>query len=127
MSTETAPDVDVATLVDAFARDDPDLTPAEKETTLRFARDEGVASFYTEEAGIGRRLIAHPESVLDGVVIRDGSARPTKAPATVEPGDEVVGVRGTIPVGALAVKSSSRKSGEHAQVVSGRVLEEVQQ
>jgi len=120
----TSPDVDVDVLVDAFERDDPALAPTEKETTLRFARDEDVATFYTAEAGLGRRLIAHPETDLDGVVIKDGQARPTKAPDEVGDDETVVGVRGTIPVGALSVKSSSRKSDRHAPIVSGRVLEE---
>jgi len=119
------PDTDTEALVDAFDRDDPELRPEEKETTLRFARDEDVAAFYTAEAGVGRRLIAHPETVLDGVVIKDGRARPTKAPEEVERGEDVVGVRGTIPVGALSVKSTSRKSDSHASIVSDRVLEEV--
>lgn len=122
---DTTPDTDTEALVDAFDRDDPELRPEEKETTLRFARDEDVAAFYTAEAGVGRRLIAHPESVLDGVVIKDGRARPTKALEEVERGEQVVGVRGTIPVGALSVKSSSRKDTGHAAVVSKRVLEEV--
>lgn len=132
MSTETVDegdsttrDTDTEALLAAFDADDPELRPEEKETTVRFARDEDVATFYTAEAGIGRRLIAHPESVLDGVVIRDGRGRPTKAPAEVEPGEDVVGVRGTIPVAALSVKSSSRKSDRHATIVSDRVLEEV--
>lgn len=125
MSAETIPEVDTAALLDAFKRDDPALTPEEKETTLRFSRDEDVATFFTAEAGIGRRLIAHPETVLDGVVIKDGNDRPTKLPEEVGAGEHVVGVRGTIPVGALGVKSSSRKSDRHATVVSDRVLEEV--
>ena len=116
------PDTDTEALLDAFDRDDPELTPEEKETTLRFARDEDVATFYTAEAGVGRRLIAHPESVLDGVVIKDGRGRPTKAPEEVERGEAVVGVRGTIPVGALQIKSTSRKSDSHASIVSDRVL-----
>jgi len=121
---ETNREVDVEVLIDAFERDDPALAPEEKETTLRFARDEDVAAFHTDEAGIGRRLIAHPETVLDGVVIRDGNVRRTRAPSEVEPGEEVVGVRGTIPVGALSIKSTARKSDRHATIVSERVLQE---
>jgi len=132
MSTETVDeedalgdDVDRAALIDAFDADDPRLSPEEKETTLRFARDEDVAHFYTAEAGVGRRLIAHPEAVLDGVVVADGDARPTKPPAEVRPTEHVVGVRGTLPVGALLVKSRLRQTDRHAEIISDRVLEEV--
>jgi hypothetical protein len=122
---DTTPDTTAEALADAFDRDDPELAPEEKETTLRFARDEDVATFYTAEAGLGRRLIAHPETVLHGVVIKDGRARPTKPPEEVEQGEHVVGVRGTIPLGALSVKSSSRETEQHAAIVSERVLAEV--
>jgi hypothetical protein len=121
---ETSDEVDTETLRSAFDRDDPALSPAEKETTFRFARDEDRVAFYTTEAGLGRRLIAHPESVLDGVVVRDGDARPTLPPEEVGEGEHVVGVVGTLPVGAFSIKSGSRKSDEHATIVSGRVLDE---
>lgn len=112
-------------VVEAFHADDPDLASAEKETVFRFARDQDTISFYTAEAAIGRRLLAHPESEIDGVTIVDGDARPEVDLEDVEEDDHVVGVRGQLPIGALIIKSDSRKSDSHAAVVSERTLDEV--
>ena len=62
MSTDTAPREDLGTVRDAFYSPDPDLSPSERETVFRFSREEDRVSFYTEEAGVGRRLAAHPAS-----------------------------------------------------------------
>jgi len=89
-------------LAEAFDADDPHLAPEEKETTIRFCRDEAVAHFYTEEAGLGRRLIAHPESVVEEVIVAEGATgRPARGPGEVTASDHIVGVRGTLPIGAL--------------------------
>ena len=54
-----------------LVREDPELTPQEKETTLRFAKDEDRVAIYTDEAGIGRRLLAHPSARIEGVTVVD--------------------------------------------------------
>lgn len=115
-------EVDRDALVAAFDREDPRLEPLEKETTFRFARDESVVTFFTAESGVGRRLIAHPEVVLDAVVLMDEDRRPSVDPAEVTADEDIVGVRGTLPVGALSIKASARKSDQHAQIVSNRVF-----
>ena len=124
-TTEEADTVDAADVIDAFQYDDPELTPAEKETHFRFARDEDVIHFFAAEAGIGRRLVAHPESVVEEVVVEDGGARPAYDPEVLNGDEAVVAVRGVLPVGALSVKSSSRVSDTHADIVSDRVFQEV--
>jgi hypothetical protein len=119
-------EVDRKALVDAFARGDPKLAPEEKETTFGFARDEDRVRFFTAEAGVGRRLLSHPATVLDEVVVEgDAFKRPARDPAEVSADDHVVGVRGTLPVGALQVKSRPRQSDQHSAIVSDRVLDEV--
>ena len=125
MSSTTTEGVDREALVEAFHHSDPALTPAEKETVFRFARDEDRLEFFSAERGVGRRLILHPDAVLDAVVVATGDARPARDPAAVRPGDDVVGVRGTLPIRALSVLSRPRESDQHADVVSGRVLREV--
>jgi hypothetical protein len=117
--------VDRESLVESFKHSDPALTPAEKETVFRFARGEGRLNFFSAERGVGRRLILHPDAVLDAVVVKSGDARPAKDPAAVQVGEDIVGVRGTLPIGALSVLSKPRKSDQHADIVSDRVLEEV--
>ncbi|MBB6647976.1 hypothetical protein [Halobellus ruber] len=115
MSAEAATE-DLGGLV----REHPDLTPAEKETTVRFAKDQDRATVFTAEAGVGRRLLAHPRAdVQDVNVLEDGGTRPV-APSEVS-GRDIVGVRVSIPVGALKVALSARSASGHAEVVSERV------
>ena len=118
-------DLDTAVVLDAFSHDDPDLAPEEKETTFRFARDEDEITFFTAEAGIGRRLIAHPETVLDEVILQDNQARPSVDPAEVSAEDSIVGVRGRLPIGVLLIRASPRSASHHAAIVTERVFEEV--
>lgn len=110
------------TVLDAV-REDPALTPQEKETTIRFAKDEDEATIYTREAGLIRRLVAHPESDVSFFnVLVDGDARTTTE--SEWNGAAITGVEVRVPVGALQVKSSSRETTDHAPIVSGRVLNE---
>lgn len=114
--------------IDAFEREDPRLTPPEKETTLRFARDESRVAIFTAERGIGRRLLAHPAASIDALIVIDGeSARPAIALDELDTEDPrpVVGVRGELPIGALVVRREPRKDDSHAEIVTDRVLGEV--
>ena len=127
MSSTTTDGVDREALVESFQHSDPALSAAEKETVFRFARDEARLEFFSAERGVGRRLILHPDAVLDAVVLAVGDARPAKDPAAVQAGADVVGVRGTLPIGALSVLSKPRDSDQHADVVSDRVYDEVRE
>lgn len=108
-------------VVDAV-REDPDLRPFEKETTVRFAKDDDRATVVTEEAGMTRRLLQHPETSVRWLRVLDGDVRATVDPESYESG-AVVGCYVTVPVGALKIQLSPRASGGHADVVSSRVLE----
>ncbi|MFD1687596.1 hypothetical protein [Halobellus litoreus] len=106
-----------------LVREDPSLTPQEKETTIRFAKDEEHATVYTAEAGLARRLLAHPDAdVRDVNVLEDDGTR-TVAPGEVL-GRDIVGLRANVPVGALKVRVSARSTTGHAEVVSEEVLTE---
>lgn len=114
--------------IEAFGRDDPRLSPAEKETSIRFARDEDRVAIFTAEAGIGRRLLAHPAATIDALIVIDGRrARPAIAldELDTEHPRPVVGVRGELPIGALVIRRDPRKDSSHAEIVTRRVLEEV--
>lgn len=104
-----------------LVREDPGLTPQEKETTIRFAKDEEHADVYTAEAGLTRRLLAHPSAVVEYLTVLDEGATRNVDPSEVS-GREIVGVRASVPVGALKVQLTPRSSTQHAEVVSGRVL-----
>jgi hypothetical protein len=104
-----------------LVREDPNLTPAEKETTIRFAKDEERATVYSAEAGLTRRLLAHPETDTVGVVVADGDARREVDTDDVR-GRSVVGCRVRLPVGALTVSLHARDASGHAEVVTDRAL-----
>jgi|APHM01.1.fsa_nt_gi hypothetical protein len=107
-------------------REDNSLTPEEKETTVRFSKRDGVATVYTAEAGIGRRLLAHRHIQVDGVTVGEGAARRDVTPEAYTEGP-IFGVRARVPVGCLKVRLSRRTTTQHAPVVSKEVLQEVRQ
>jgi hypothetical protein len=104
-----------------LVREDPGLTPQEKETTIRFAKDEERATVFTAEAGLTRRLLAHPETDTVGVVVADGDARREVDTDDVR-GRSVVACRVRLPVGALTVSLHARDAAGHAEVVTDRAL-----
>ena len=109
------------TLVENWDREDPDLTPAEKETTFRFSKDDDLIHIHTDEAGLGRRLIQHPESIIDEVTTLVGGVKLRANPHEVPDDCEIVGLRCCLPIGALSVITTPRKSSQHSRVVSHRV------
>lgn len=114
---------ELAEILDAV-REDPELTPAEKETTLTLTKPDDAFQCYTAEAGIARRVLAHPatdEKVLT-VDAEDGYA---DVPIDEYAGGSIVGVRARVPVGAVTIRRDPRKSTSHAAIVTDRVLEEV--
>jgi len=105
-------------------REDTDLTPEEKETSLGFTKRDEHARVYTAEAGLARRLLAHPKVRVVGVtVVGEGDNRRELDVQEVDD-EAVVGVRCDVPVGALTIGMSVRSSGGHADVVTDRVLRE---
>lgn len=114
-----------AQLVENWERDDPRLSPEEKETTIRFAKDEDRATVHTDEAGIGRRLLAHPHTEVEEVTVLADDRVRRVTPDEVNDEHAPVGIRVSVPVGALSVRSSPRKSTQHSAVISNRVLNEL--
>jgi hypothetical protein len=104
--------------------EDTDLLPEEKETTLRLGKQEDHAEVYTAEAGLARRLLAHPAVAVAGVTVLDGDARREQTLDEYD-GGRIVGVRARLPVGVLQVKLRERGDAGHAEIVTDRVLEEV--
>lgn len=114
---------DADAIAEAWERGDPDLDPAEKETTIRWARDEDTAIVHTDEKGVGRRVIRHDHSTIESVnVLLPDGTRDTLEPEAVGANNEVVGVRVRLPVGAVSIKGTPRANDQHAAVVSDAVL-----
>jgi hypothetical protein len=108
-----------ATVADGLkVREDPDLIPLEKETSINFTKGDERADVFTSERGLTRRLLTHELFDTDAVLLKDGSTVDSVDSLRTNE-DTIVGVRGTIPIGALKVKATTRsdKSG-HARVVS---------
>lgn len=109
-------------------RADPGLTPAERETTLAFAVDEGSVRIHTEEAAIIRRLLHHGDVRVDALGVFDGDRRRTlsleEALAEGGPDGSVVRLKGRLPVRYLTVGSVGRAHDEHAPVVSEGVFDD---
>lgn len=118
MSKTVPPEVnDSGTTVDDLVREDPALLPEEKETTIRFGKDEDRATVFTPEAGLMRRLLNHPEFEVHGILLEAGGEVESVEQLHADE-DAVVGVRGSVPVGALKVSARSRSTSGHASVVS---------
>lgn len=105
-------------------REDTDLTPGEKETSLGFTKRDDHARVYTAEAGLARRLLAHPEVRVVGVTVDDEGDRRREVDIEAVDDETIVGVRCDVPIGAVKIGLSVRASGGHADVVTDRVLRE---
>lgn len=81
--------------------EDPELTPTEKETTIRFAKDEDRLTIHSEQTAVVRWLLDHPE-------FREQRRR-------VE-GGTVHAVTGRLPVGCLKLSGSSRQANTPSSV-----------
>lgn len=102
--------------------EDPKLLPMEKETTIRFAKDQSSFQLFTSEAGLIRRTLQHPEATDYSLqAVPDDAPQHCVSPEGYESG-RVVGVTATLPVSTLTVSSIPRKSNEHADVISQEVL-----
>jgi hypothetical protein len=111
-----------------LVRADPDLAPAERETTITVAVDEARARIHTEEAAIIRRLLCHDGVTVDALGVHDGDRRRTidldDALAEVEQGDIVSRLKGSIPLRYVSIGTVGRDHDKHSPVVSHGVLED---
>lgn len=87
------------------------LMDSERETIVRFAADEGQAHVFSEEAGVCRRLLMHPEFEANVSRCRERNGA-------------IESVTGTLPIGCLSVGLTPRSESGHADVVTRRVLSE---
>lgn len=100
-----------------LVKEDSDLTPAEKETSINFTKTEDRARVFTAEAGLMRRLLQHSEFQV-GHVVTESRARVESVAELDATNTAIVGVKGTIPVGALKIQRTARASSGHASVIS---------
>ena len=97
--------------------EDADLLSAEKETTITFAKDDDRARVFTAEAGLMRRLLAHPDAEVSAYALEGGNTTPDEWG-----GETIVGVTSTLPLRYLSVLSEGRSNDQHARIISRRVV-----
>jgi hypothetical protein len=108
-------------IIDAV-QEDSDLTPEEKETQFRFVKADDKIRAYTEEAGIMRRLLKHPEFVANEFRVTTVDAWGRKVSPDEYSDGRITGVKGYLPIGTLKVLARSRSTSGHATVVSKEAM-----
>lgn len=104
-------------LIDAV-KDDPELEPIEKETIIKWARPDERARVYSEESGIVRRLLQHPEFRTRSLRVNTDDAWGHRVSPDDYSGGLVTGVEGSLPIGTVKISARSRATTQHARVVS---------
>lgn len=94
---------------EANTREDPDLAPAEKEVTLRGAKDQGHLRVHSDLPVINDYLLDHPSAEIIDRREKDG---------------DVVTVEAEIPIGLLTLSNKPRKSDYYGDVVTSSELTE---
>lgn len=90
----------------AMVREDPELDRESKTTSINFYKDDDRAIVFSDEAGIIRRLLQHPE------------AEPNITHMNINEDTEIHSYYGTIPTSCLKIMATPRKNSGHASVVS---------
>jgi len=93
---------------EANTREDPDLAPAEKEVTLRGAKDQDHLRVHSDLPVVNDYLLEHPSAEIIDRREKDG---------------DVVTVEAEIPIGLLTLSNKPRKSDYYGDVVSSSELE----
>lgn len=93
---------------EATTREDPDLAPAEKELTIRGAKDQDHLRVHSDLSTVTRYLLDHPSADILDRREKDG---------------DVVSVEAKIPIGLLGLSNKPRKSDHYSGVVSNSELE----
>ncbi len=120
-TTASASDDREKRLVGAVNEDEK-LGAIEKETRLLFSKSDDHVELYTEEGGLMRQLLQHPEFRLEKLrVVTEDSWGQYVDPDDFD-GGTITGVDGWVPIGVLSLKTSSRSTSQHAAIVSERVL-----
>jgi hypothetical protein len=114
---------DLAHLIDQV-RTDPDLSPSEQETVIRWTGDDDSATIYTEERGVMLSILRSPVARINELRVSDEDRFGARVlPKEYQEGS-VTGVKATVPIGAVLVKSASRSSNQRSRVVSDHAPEE---
>jgi hypothetical protein len=126
----TDANTDYTDLLDATTTNH-NITAKERETSIAWSAEDERARILSEEKHVMRRLLAHPEFVLDFYYqSSDDNEWGERVEADEYDGDHdgrksVFGVSGTVPVTAFSLKTRSPNSGGHARTVTAKWLKEL--
>jgi hypothetical protein len=120
--------VDVSRLVEAVA-EDPSLKPMEKETDIGWTKagkptnaatefNQDVARVFTEERGVGRRLLQHPHVTVTEIRVNDSRGMARRIRPDNFHGGKITAVYGYTPVGTVKVQNSCRSAPGHSLAIS---------
>jgi hypothetical protein len=109
-------------LVEAVAEDE-GLMSGDKETIIKFAKSDQSIRVYSEEAGLMRRLLQHPNFDCETLRITTKDSWGKRVDPDDFEGGVITGVDGWLPIGVLTIGTSTRSTSSHAEIVSERVLD----
>jgi len=123
--TEHAAGIATNTLVRLLenVREDPDLSPGERETQVRWARDDDRVHVYTESTALLSSLLLHPEFAVEELRVSDEDRFGARVRPSEYQGGEVTGIGGTLDIGALKILGTARSTKQHSKVISDTVRE----
>lgn len=99
-------------------RTDPDLSPSEQETVIRWTGDDDSATIYTEERGVMLSILRNPVARINELRISDEDRFGVRVLPKEYKEGSVTGVKATVPIGAILVKSDARSSNQRSRIVS---------
>lgn len=113
----------------ASTKENDKLASKEKETTIGWTKREDRVTVFTANSGFARKLLLHPEFLLDWyeTTAPDAVSLQVDAVEYAEHGHDrrkpVYAVRGTLPIGVLNIRKEARKSTGPAAIITGQVYE----
>lgn len=103
----------------------PDLSGAEKETTISIYGDSKEYSIFSAKPTIIKSLLRHDHFEIDwAVVAANGSTEQiTGADTLHDSNGDIVSLEGRLPVGTLTVKSKPRANNNQSSIVSWETID----
>lgn len=103
----------------------PDLSGAEKETTVSMYGDSKEYSIFSAKPTIIKSLLRHDHFEIDWAVVasNDSTEQVTGADALYDSNGDIVTIEGTLPVGTLTVKSKPRANNNQSSIVSWETVD----
>lgn len=107
----------LTTLVAAVG-EDPELTPLEKETIIKWSKGDREATIFTDTGSLTRRLLRHPLFETEWIRVNTANAWGRKMSLTEYSQGRITAINGQFPIGAVKLQSASRSDSAICKVIS---------